>query len=229
MTPQVRYSSFPTARGPFYVAYADDLVLYTDYQVGEDTFRERCRTRFAQQPLPNPEPSVSLCQAVETTLTGRAPFNGCLAMDQLPAFYQRVLRITQEIPWGAVRPYGWLAREAGAPRAARAVGTAMAKNPFPLLIPCHRVVRSDYQIGNYGCGGPSIKRALLVHEGADPDALAKEVRAGHHYKGTPATGTFCLLGCSAQSATPAERRFSFSTTAEALQQNLRPCPVCKPL
>jgi len=64
-----------------------------------------------------------------------------------------------------VRSYAELARRIGAPNAQRAVGSALARNPIPLLVPCHRVVRSDGRLGNYGIGGEAAKRRLLSSEG----------------------------------------------------------------
>ena len=78
-----------------------------------------------------------------------------------------------EIPTGEVRPYSWIAKEIGHPGAVRAAGSALAKNPVPLLIPCHRVVRSDGHIGKYSLGGARNKRTLLEIEGAQPETLEK--------------------------------------------------------
>jgi O-6-methylguanine DNA methyltransferase len=83
----------------------------------------------------------------------------------LSDFRQSVLETCATIPTGTVRPYGWIAHELNRPGATRAVGTALAKNPIPLLIPCHRVVKSDGTVGNYAFG-PEMKRELLLHEGA---------------------------------------------------------------
>ena len=74
-----------------------------------------------------------------------------------------------EIPAGEVRPYGWIAAEIGRPKAVRAVGTALGHNPVPLIVPCHRVVRTDGTIGQYSLGGPRNKRTILAAEGLDPD------------------------------------------------------------
>ncbi len=80
--------------------------------------------------------------------------------------YQRsVLAACQTIPVGQVRPYGWIAEEIGNPGSVRAVGTALGRNPIPLVVPCHRVVRSDGSIGQYAFG-PEMKEALLRNEGA---------------------------------------------------------------
>ena len=97
----------------------------------------------------------------------------------LTAFADATLRKTMEIPWGEVRPYSWVAREIGRPRAVRAVGSALGNNPLPFVIPCHRVVRADGRVGEYGAGGPAAKRAMLASEGVDADALEALADAGH--------------------------------------------------
>jgi O-6-methylguanine DNA methyltransferase len=83
----------------------------------------------------------------------------------LRAFDRAVLLETTSIPRGQTRSYGQLAVDVGAPRAARAVGTALSHNPVPLLIPCHRVIRSDGSAGEWGSGGADLKRLLLEREG----------------------------------------------------------------
>jgi methylated-DNA-[protein]-cysteine S-methyltransferase len=80
-------------------------------------------------------------------------------------FQTGVLRATARIPYGQTRSYGEIAEQAGNARASRAAGTALGRNPLPLLVPCHRVLRSGGVVGNYG-GGPEMKRALLELEGA---------------------------------------------------------------
>jgi methylated-DNA-[protein]-cysteine S-methyltransferase len=79
------------------------------------------------------------------------------------AFQQRVLRLEFQIPRGKVSTYGGLANRLGRPRAARAVGTALARNPFPVIIPCHRAIRVDGTLGGFG-GGLKMKKALLEME-----------------------------------------------------------------
>ena len=81
-------------------------------------------------------------------------------------FQRLVLQTLREIvPPGSTTTYGALAAAVGRSGAARAVGTAMARNPVPILVPCHRVLRSEGGVGNYG-GGPDMKRFLLELEGA---------------------------------------------------------------
>ncbi|MFQ5827439.1 MAG: methylated-DNA--[protein]-cysteine S-methyltransferase [Dehalococcoidia bacterium] len=88
-----------------------------------------------------------------------------LDLEGTTPFQQEVWAQTRLIPPGQTRSYGWVARRMGRPRAVRAVGGALARNPVPLLIPCHRVVRSDGGLGGYG-GGLEMKRRLLQIEGS---------------------------------------------------------------
>ncbi len=103
-----------------------------------------------------------LCRA----LAGEAAGLSLDALDlaSCAPFARRVLERTFAIPRGAAATYGGLARACGHPGAARAVGAVMAGNPFPLCVPCHRVVRSDGSLGGFG-GGLAMKRALLESEG----------------------------------------------------------------
>ncbi len=87
-----------------------------------------------------------------------------ICLDTLTPFQQRVLGKTAEIPRGQVRSYGWIARAIGSPNAHRAVGTALALNPLPFVIPCHRVVRADGRLGAYSGGGTAVKARLLTLE-----------------------------------------------------------------
>ena len=87
------------------------------------------------------------------------------AMKNYPPFFRAVWRECARIPSGEVRTYGWIARRIGKPGAARAVGRALAANPFAPLIPCHRVVASDGSLGGYsGPGGVAAKRRMLSRE-----------------------------------------------------------------
>lgn len=80
------------------------------------------------------------------------------------AFTQNVLLETRKIPYGETRSYGWLARRLGYKNAARAIGQALKRNPIPIVIPCHRIIGKDGQIGGFS-SGTHIKRRLLEIEG----------------------------------------------------------------
>ncbi len=80
-------------------------------------------------------------------------------------FQQDVWRLVRNVPYGETRSYGWVASRLGLPRAARAVGQALGRNPLPIIVPCHRVIKSDGGLGGFG-GGVKIKELLLRFEKA---------------------------------------------------------------
>ena len=88
-----------------------------------------------------------------------------LAWDILPARTAEILRTLVGVPFGSALTYGELAAMCGIPRGAQAVGQAMARNPFPLVVPCHRVLPRSGGVGEYSGGGSEVKRLLLAHEG----------------------------------------------------------------
>jgi methylated-DNA-[protein]-cysteine S-methyltransferase len=95
-------------------------------------------------------------------------------LDLCPPFQQRVLLAEYGIPRGSVSTYRRIAAHLGVPGGARAAGNALAKNPFPIVIPCHRAIRSDGTLGGYQ-GGLTMKRALLEQEGVTIDERDKVV------------------------------------------------------
>lgn len=85
-------------------------------------------------------------------------------LSRCSVFQRRVLLAESRIPRGWTSTYGRIARRIGEPNTARAVGNALARNPFPVIIPCHRAVREDGRIGGFQ-GGEQMKRELLTYEG----------------------------------------------------------------
>jgi methylated-DNA-[protein]-cysteine S-methyltransferase len=81
------------------------------------------------------------------------------------AFQKQVWEAARLIPYGETRSYGWVARQIGKPKAARAVGQALGKNPFLIVVPCHRVIAGDGTLGGFG-GGLEMKKTLLELEKA---------------------------------------------------------------
>lgn len=142
-------------------------------------------------------------------------------------FGRAVLERALRIPRGEIRPYAWVAREIGHPAAVRAVGSALGHNPVPLLIPCHRVVRSDGQIGDYAWGR-AVKRAVLATEGLSPLEVERAASAGTRYVGSATTRVVCLPTCHhAQRITP-RHRVTFRSLAQATAAGYRPCRDCRP-
>ncbi|MCL1885833.1 MAG: methylated-DNA--[protein]-cysteine S-methyltransferase [Dehalococcoidia bacterium] len=91
-------------------------------------------------------------------------FNEALDLSAGSIFAQKVWNICRIIPYGQTRSYGWLAGQLGQPNAARAVGNSLGKNPIPIIIPCHRVIAANGNIGGFS-GGLETKRQLLTLEG----------------------------------------------------------------
>ncbi|MCK5011203.1 MAG: methylated-DNA--[protein]-cysteine S-methyltransferase [Deltaproteobacteria bacterium] len=84
----------------------------------------------------------------------------------LTPFQKSVFKEAMKIPYGAVEAYSGLARKSGCPNGSRAVGNALAKNPFPLVVPCHRIIRGDGRLGGFSAwGGIALKERLLKLEG----------------------------------------------------------------
>lgn len=88
-----------------------------------------------------------------------------IALSQATPFQKKVWRALLNIPSGEVRTYSWIAQKIGHPKAVRAIGNAVGKNPFAPDIPCHRVIRADGKLGGYsGKGGIKTKQLLLKKE-----------------------------------------------------------------
>lgn len=113
----------------------------------------------AEKPLLN-----QLRLELEDYFEGKAvSFDWPLDWSQGTAFQQKVWKTLQRVPYGETRSYQWVAEQIGSPKAVRAVGQANGTNPFPIVVPCHRIIQKDGSIGGYS-GGVEIKRALLELE-----------------------------------------------------------------
>lgn len=149
--------------GPLVVSYGELGITCCEPGTDTDGFAEAYATRFGRPVVADPTMPRDLSESLDLALrTGRL---GELAVDlrSVTPFQAEVLRFVATIPPGEVRSYAQVAAAVDRPGAVRAVGTAVAVNPVPVLIPCHRVVRSDGSLGNYRYG-PEMKRALLVSE-----------------------------------------------------------------
>jgi O-6-methylguanine DNA methyltransferase len=161
-------------------------------------------------------------------LAGRHKGADLAYLGELPAFQRQVLRVTASIPRGEVRNYGWVARRAGAAAAVRATGTALGHNPVPFVVPCHRVVRADWSLGQYSAGGPSVKDSILRWEGVDLVRI-EQLASTMPFVALRGDTTFCLPACGAIAAQPAALLTGFRTAQAALDAGLAPCPACHPL
>lgn len=223
------WASGPSRLGEVFVAFTGDGVQFVrsaDAVPGEQTFEVFCRAyreRFGR-PL---RPAERVPAGVLPALRGRPAGSLRLDLSSSSAFEQAVLAATRRIPAGQTRPYGWVAREAGRPRAVRAVGTVLARNPVPLLVPCHRVVRADGALGDY-MFGPAQKESLLRGEDVNVDEVIELAARGVHYLGSDTTAVVCFPTChNARRITPAHRH-GFPTMTAAAAAGYRPCRHCRP-
>jgi O-6-methylguanine DNA methyltransferase len=169
-----------------------------------------------------------LARKIERRLAGDRHNRIDLDLRGTTEFERAVWMKALEIPRGEVRPYGWIAAEIGRPKAVRAVGTALGHNPVPLIVPCHRVVRSDGMIGQYSLGGPHNKRTILAGEGADPDELEALARAGIRYFGSDTTHIYCLPTCHDARRVTDRHLVRFRSARAASDAGYRPCKHCRP-
>lgn len=222
----VRYISVESPIGPVFVASVGQRINAVMRASDAEQFERAYRARFGRAVRPAETPSPELLDAIERRLHGES---AALDFDlrSVSEFERAVLLKALEIPRGEVRPYGWIAREIGRPGAFRAVGSALNKNPIPLLIPCHRVVKSDGQIGEYAYG-PAAKTAMLVSEGLDPAWLTGLAQARTRYIGNAETGRFCLPTCRESLAAPEHERRPFATAGAARAAGFSACPICRP-
>jgi O-6-methylguanine DNA methyltransferase len=219
------YARFDTVLGAVYVAWNRQGVSAASRAASAAEFEAWFRKDVGRQLVAADAPK-DLATKIEDELQGRRRMR--FDLRGLTPFEQAVLRKTREIPRGEVRPYGWVAREIGRPAAVRAVGTALANNPIPYFIPCHRVVRTDGQIGNYGGGGPEAKRSILTMEGVRLKRLEELARSGVRYQGVKTTKVFCYPTCHTGRHTLEKNIVWLRDEASARAAGFRPCKVCRP-
>ena len=219
------YALFDTVLGPVYVAWNRLGVSAAMRTRTAAEFEEWFQAEVGRQ-LVRVDPPADLAAKIEDQLEGKRRLQ--FDLRGLTPFSQAVLRKTLEIRRGEVRPYGWVAREIGHPAAVRAVGTALANNPIPYFIPCHRVVRSDGVIGNYGGGGPEAKKQILDLEGVQLARLQRLAQSGLRYEGIKSTKIFCFPTCYHGRRAREENFVFFHDETEARAAGYRPCKDCRP-
>lgn len=173
------FTIFETAIGPCAIAWGDQGV--TGVQLPEPSEREmraRMRRRFATASEPQPPFPTAVQAAIESIialLDGDATDLSSVPLDMhgIPEFHQRVYEVARTIPPGSTLSYGEIAARLGEPAwpAARDVGQALGQNPFPIIVPCHRVLAAGGKLGGFSArGGLTTKRRLLAIELASSTA-----------------------------------------------------------
>ncbi|MEV7528281.1 methylated-DNA--[protein]-cysteine S-methyltransferase [Agrococcus sediminis] len=163
----VAYRSLDTALGTLLVAATPaGLVSVTFDGAHPEQTLDRLAVELSPRLLEAPARLDDAARRLERLIAGRARgFDGPLDLSLARGFGREVVERLREIPYGETRSYAEVAAAVGSPRAVRAVGTACRRNPLPIAIPCHRVVRSDGSLGQYA-GGAEAKRLLLGVEAA---------------------------------------------------------------
>jgi methylated-DNA-[protein]-cysteine S-methyltransferase len=164
----VRWHHFKTPFGKMYVAATEKgLARVSWQQPGDASFVREMESRFPGRPVVHdPDALADAERELREYFAGeRSSFDLPVDLSELPPFHRRVLEAAlRTIRFGEAIPYAELARRIGKPKAARAVGGALGRNPVAIVVPCHRVVRSDGSLGGYG-GGVEYKERLLTLEG----------------------------------------------------------------
>jgi methylated-DNA-[protein]-cysteine S-methyltransferase len=169
--PAIEFTLFETAIGRCGIAWnSRGLVGVQLPEAADEDTRGRVLRRFpgAQEARPTGDVRQA-AQAIAQLLRGRPSDLSAIVLDMqgVPAFHQRVYRAAREIPPGQTLSYGDLARQMGSPGSARAVGQALGRNPFAIVVPCHRVLAAGGKVGGFSAnGGIDTKLRMLALEGA---------------------------------------------------------------
>ncbi len=164
-TDPISLTSVQTPIGRVYVGFKDTRIAFIGLDRGEgpDEIRRHVEQRFRRSVVAGHPPAWLKNLFDDFFKTWHVDEN-VMDISDLTPFEQAVLKAAAQIPPGEVRSYAWVAQSIGRPRAARAVGQVMARNPLPLFFPCHRVVDSSGDLHNYGYG-VEMKARLLSMEG----------------------------------------------------------------
>lgn len=166
MTKPLNYAIFTTEMGWVGIlSSARGLVRVTLPQSSAEKTRQRLllKTSYA---LESPQQFQDLTERFRLYFHGqRVTFSDPLDLSTATAFQRQVWEVTRLIPYHETRSYAWVAQQMGKPKAVRAVGQALGRNPLPIIIPCHRVLASDGKLGGFS-GGLGIKKRLLKMEGS---------------------------------------------------------------
>lgn len=197
------------------------------HMVDNDLNRLELRTHEEFGFEPRHGESKRVRAAAEQVLSGRKRGSDLAFLAELTPFQQSVLRTTARIPRGGIRPYSWVAREAGNPGAVRAAGTTLSHNPVPFIVPCHRVVHADWSLGKYSAGGPEKKQEVLEMEGMTTKRLGW-IQHAPRYVGQLDSMEFCLPACEGLDESEPANLQGFPSPEAAERAGFAPCDVCKP-
>ncbi|MGN6612850.1 MAG: methylated-DNA--[protein]-cysteine S-methyltransferase [Angustibacter sp.] len=166
---EVAYRTVDSPVGPLLLAATERGLLRVAFErEGHELVLDRIARQVSPRILHDGHRLDAAARELDEYFAGRRrAFDLPLDLQLAHGFRRAVLDHLNEIAYGRTASYAAVAAAAGSPRAVRAVGSACARNPLPLVVPCHRVVKSDGSLGQYG-GGPAAKSLLLALEGATP-------------------------------------------------------------
>jgi O-6-methylguanine DNA methyltransferase len=221
------FDSVQTPEQTLWVAFTDRGLRMITPAGSLENFRAMYARRYGRGLTPAHIPD-SLRRQVTAALGGEGVDKPRLDVTGTSDLEKSVLGLLTRIPRGEVRTYAWLAREAGRPRAVRAVANVIARNAVPFVIPCHRVVPSTGGTGEYAFGSEK-KRALLKREGVDVGELDDLARQHVRFIGSRTTQIFCFPTCRDARRIREDNRVPFHGADEAVEHGYRPCRHCKPV
>ncbi len=165
ITDTIFYSCLDSPIGQIYVAKTKKGICYVNLpKISETGFLTIIRKRFQRDAIRNDRELKAVINELLAFFNGsKVDFKSLLDLNEGTIFQRKVWNKISEIPYGELRTYKWIAREIGNAPAVRAVGNAVGKNPVPPIIPCHRVIRSDGNLGGFSSGIP-LKKWLLKLE-----------------------------------------------------------------
>lgn len=171
---EVAYALVPSPLGSLIVACTPRGLVRLSYRSDDlDQVLEELAARISPRVLEAPERLDPIRRELDEYFEGRRrSFEVSIDWALARGFVRSVLRRTARIPYGNISSYREVATLAGSPNAVRAAGNALAANPVAIVVPCHRVLRSDGSLGGYG-GGIERKEFLLRLEGVDPERPAR--------------------------------------------------------
>ena len=164
---QERYCLFQTALGPFGIAWSDQGLSRLQLPEADRAATEKRLRGSAISDEPPPWAEQVIAE-IRRYLAGERVDFASIAIDlaDVGEFRRAVYEAARAVGWGQTASYGELARRIGFPWGARAVGQALARNPVPLVVPCHRILTHDRRIGGFSAyGGTLTKQRLLILEG----------------------------------------------------------------
>jgi O-6-methylguanine DNA methyltransferase len=223
-TKNLWWFDFELPIGHIRIVHDEQLIHLVDNDLRRWDMRAHLELGFE----PSHAESERVRNAAQQALSGKRRGSEVAYIGEMSPFQQSVLRAAARIPRGTVRPYNWVAREAGNAGAVRAAGTTLGHNPVPFIIPCHRVVRADYSLGKYSAGGPEVKEAVLRMEGLS-HAQLEWIQHAPPFVGQLDSQAFCLPACEGLDTYDPALLRGFAHAEDALNAGFEPCETCKPV